>query len=190
MKWKDRPREERALLKRRARAENRAALEQWGPDNVTGRASWNRRAEPAARLIRGLVKVLDVGCGDMHVERFLPAGSTYIPLDCQKRDERTIVQDLNREPLPDLDVDLVLVLGTLEHLHDQPKFLQQLARFPRAILTYNPAELVDPEVSRRWVSEGSVTFTSRKLEKLFARYGLKVAQRVPFGTQYIYELTT
>lgn len=191
MKWKDRPREERALLKRRARAENRAAMEQWAADNVAGRASWNRRAAAVARLIREPMRVLDIGCGDMHVETLLAKGSTYIPLDCERRDERTIVLDLNRDPLPDIDADLVLALGVLEHMHDQTKLLAGLARFPRVILTYNVAELVDAAMSKVWVSEGHTLFTSRKLERLFARYGLKVVRRVPFGErQYIYDLKT
>jgi hypothetical protein len=80
-------------------------------------------------------------CGDMKMEKHLPPGATYVPLDVVARDDRTIVVDLNRKSLPAVDADFVLGMGVLEYIFDVPKLLRQLARqIPEGLISYHPFE--------------------------------------------------
>jgi len=106
------------------------------------RPEWEPRSRTAAALVPAGSVVLDLGCGAMTLERYLPGGCTYVPSDLVARDERTIVCDLNRGDLPDRpDATLVTMLGVLEYVIDPPAFLARLARLQRPVLlSYCPRE--------------------------------------------------
>lgn len=105
-------------------------------------SNWRERAELVAALTGPGKVVLDIGCGQMDIEGVLPQGCVYIPCDLVSRDARTIVCDLNAGEIPDVDADIVVMLGVLEYIHDPEALLKRLAsRWKRLILTYNSAEL-------------------------------------------------
>ncbi|HEV7689826.1 MAG TPA: putative nucleotide-diphospho-sugar transferase [Hyphomonadaceae bacterium] len=108
-------------------------------DNL--KAGWDERASAVARLISPPGTVLDLGCGAMALEKELAPGVVYVPADLVSRDERTLVFDANSGRLPDQDADVVTALGVLEYIHDPQAFFTSLARWPRVVLTYNPADL-------------------------------------------------
>src|SRR5215472_17152020 len=64
--------------------------------------SWSVRIERMASFIDRPGRVVDFGCGPMWVERLLGPDNTYVPLDCIRRDERTVVLDLNTDRIPPL----------------------------------------------------------------------------------------
>ncbi len=77
----------------------------------------------------------------MKLETVLRGDCTYIPLDVVRRDERTLVVDLNKQRLPKIDADFVAGLGVLEYLIDLPAVLRQLSRqIPRGLFSYYPLE--------------------------------------------------
>jgi hypothetical protein len=107
--------------------------------SLTGYKMWEDRARAAAAFVPPGSRVLDIGCGDMAVERFLPEGCVYLPLDVVARDERTMVIDLNRQRLPAIEADFVIGLGVLEYIYDLPALFRQLARqIPQGLFTYYP----------------------------------------------------
>ena len=135
--------------------------------------------------------VIDLGCGLMTLEEYLPAGTAYIPVDVVRRDERTIVIDLNRQPLPDLHAPAIVGLGLLEYIFDVPALLARIARLHRTvILSYNGlAELPDMAIrtGHAWVTH----FTTDELEAMFAAAGLTVQARERLdGTQTIWRLSS
>ena len=67
---------------------------------------------------------MDLGCGAMDLERFLPDDCEYWPVDLYSRDERTRVCDLNAGEFPDLRPDVVTMLGVLEYLQDPIRVLR------------------------------------------------------------------
>lgn len=101
--------------------------------------SWTARAEIAAGFIPRGARVLDLGCGAMALERFLPEGCVYIPCDLVARDDRTIVCDFNGGEFPDdVACDVVVALGVLEYLTDVPGFLKRMRALDApTVLTYN-----------------------------------------------------
>jgi hypothetical protein len=140
---------------------------------------WRRRAEFAARFVKPGLAVLDVGCGEMWVERvFKP--SRYIPVDLTERDERTRVIDLDEAELPAewlAEVDLVVMLGLLEYLADPVRQLTAVARAGRPLLcSYNTTEYsADPEERRRhgWVLDVDI----EGFEQLVRRLGFRIVSR-------------
>jgi len=103
--------------------------------------AWDARAAALAPLIDAPDRVLDLGCGAMALERALRPGVVYMPADLVRRDERTLVFDVNAGPLPDADADVVTGLGFLEYVQAPDAFFAAARRWPRLILTYNPADL-------------------------------------------------
>ena len=148
-------------------------IERWvemGPKASPGLVE---RAQIAASFIRPGARVADIGCGAMVLEPHLPQGAHYIPIDCVRRDSRTVVVDLNREPMPSLGLDVIVGLGVLEYLDDVPGFLQQVRC--EAIFTYAPLEK-NPR-HRRASSGWFNSYTERDMDILFERAGFDIKQK-------------
>jgi len=99
--------------------------------------TWEARSLLAADLIRAGTRVLDIGCGAMKLERHLPFGCAYQPCDVVARDDRTIVADLNAQPLPSAAIeaaDLVVMLGVWEYLYKPDEVFSAFARAGKPIL--------------------------------------------------------
>ncbi|HEY8002896.1 MAG TPA: methyltransferase domain-containing protein [Phenylobacterium sp.] len=88
---------------------------------------WAVRARLAAQLVPAYARVLDIGAGAMDLERVLPEGCRYQPCDLVRRDERTIVCDLNRGQFPDgVEADVVTMLGVLEYIKEPLGLLRRI----------------------------------------------------------------
>jgi len=105
---------------------------------------WELRAKYVARLIGKDAVVLDIGCGDMLIERYLGSGCRYIPSDIARRDERTILCDLDNGNFPDVDgITHVVCLGVVNHLRNQRTVLDRLCRYGvTLLLTFKPFDLM------------------------------------------------
>jgi hypothetical protein len=132
-------------------------LKRWSdPRNL--HESWNFRSQRAAAFVRPGASLLDIGCGKMAIEAFLPAGCCYIPMDVVARDERTIVCDLNVQAYPAVNgVDHISMLGVLEYLNDPAAFWRWAAqKNVRLILSYIVFSPSFPLAKRRemgWVND-------------------------------------
>lgn len=92
-------------------------------------AAWERRSILAADFIPSGSRVLDVGCGMMLLEKHLPFGCRYLPMDVVQRDNRTIICDLNKKPFPSdeiSDANIITMLGVFEYLYDVESIFKQL----------------------------------------------------------------
>ncbi|HKY90851.1 MAG TPA: polysaccharide pyruvyl transferase family protein, partial [Nevskiaceae bacterium] len=120
---------------------------------------WSYRSELAARFVPAGATLMDIGCGKMAIEQFLPNGCTYIPVDLVRRDDRTIVCDLNAGEYPPADgVTHVSVLGVVEYLKDPAAFFRWLDGVParRLVLSYIPGDRGMPVERRReagWIND-------------------------------------
>ena len=142
--------------------------------------NWKARIAHLAHFIDTPGPVLDIGCGMMWLEAMLERGNPYIPLDYVRRDDRTLVVDLNNQPLPEVDAEFVYMSGVLEYLHDVPGFLAKLAarRYRRILLTYCTLECwwkMSVRESLNWVSHESLESLMRVL---LPAYSLVTVQRV------------
>ena len=147
---------------------------------------WPERAEMAAQMLEGARSVADIGCGIGSLRHALPEHVEYVGLDIVARDPNTIVVDLNRDDIPELDVDAVAMLGVIEYV-DQPKrILAQLPRFQKVVITYNHFSLGDIAakvgLKKRRVGWRH-RLTARRFERLLEESGLRVvaAERIRRG---------
>lgn len=142
--------------------------ERWS-NSANLEASWNARAKLAADFIPAGATVLDLGCGAMALETFLPPGCRYIPCDLVARDERTIVCNFNEQPIPSVpDTTHITFLGVLEYIHDWRGFLGQLrAKGVPVIFSYCPADFTThlDRASLGWVNHLSVNELSAGLNE-------------------------
>ena len=134
--------------------------------------SWQARSKLAAQFIPIGSRVLDIGCGAMALERFLPFGCYYQPCD-------VVARDLNDVPLPDnslRECDLVTMLGVLEYLYQPEKLLKQLALSGKSLLLSYCAMDWSEQLDRRalgWVNDLSLS----AIQKMAVDAGFRV-QRV------------
>jgi hypothetical protein len=110
-------------------AQKQTDTERWtNPEQLE--AAWAARSKLAASFIPAGARVIDLGCGAMHIERFLPYGCSYVPVDVTRRDERTLICDLNRDPPPLAEIahaDMISMLGVWEYLYEPAMVFRALA---------------------------------------------------------------
>jgi len=152
--------------------------ENWAALNT----KWEGRTQLAAEWLRDERAVADIGCGLMSLERFLPASTTYIPMDVVRRDERTIVFDQNKDLIPKVDCDAAVVLGVLEYAHDISFVLEQLRQFPKILLSYNHISINDL-LWKLGLRTKRVTWSNRYTRRSFAALlkssGLRIVRQRP-----------
>jgi hypothetical protein len=159
-------------------------------DAANFKSVWSARARLVAALICPGEHVLDLGCGMMELERHLPTGCIYLPADLVRRDARTVIVDLNAGCVPDLQADVVTMLGVLEYVHDPVALLARLARlWARLVVTYHPVDL-KPEQDRRrhgWVND----LSSGQLVGMAVAAGYRLDAIVPHGAyERLYAFST
>lgn len=70
--------------------------------------------------------VMDLGCGNMYLKKYLTEGVKYIPCDYVKWDEETVVCDLNSSKFPDVFADTVFMSGILEHIENYENLIKSI----------------------------------------------------------------
>ncbi|OZI32035.1 hypothetical protein CAL29_29820 [Bordetella genomosp. 10] len=152
--------------------------------------TWSLRARRAAELIGDVESVADVGCGMMTLESYLPVSVNYVPVDVVRRDDRTIVIDLNKEPMPPLGTKCIVGLGLLEYIFDVSALIKSMSTYHEmAVLSYNSLDYfpdVDERISHAWVNH----YTLKQLESIFEQNGFEIAETVQHdNTQTMWRLT-
>ena len=153
---------------------------------------WLDRTGLAAKWLQDDPVVLDVGCGLMTLEAYLPKSTKYMPLDVVARDHRTIVLDLDQEPIPRVSCNALVMLGVLEYTSDLSMILNQLRHFPKCVLSYNHRSVNDL-LWKFGLRPKRVTWRHRYSRSCFrrkiSRAGLRITreQRVRVGER-LYEV--
>jgi len=188
MRFQDLSEGERRALKQKARSET--LLELWEDIPPASSLSWNERAATAVEMLRGPRSVTDIGCGAMTLKQYLPASTVYIPVDCVKRDERTVVVDLNRSPVPGMRTEAATLLGVLEYIQDVPKLIAELAfAYPLALISYNAVDYGGDQQDALWNTWVN-GYSSNELEAIFERSGWQLVEKRELGSQGLWLLAS
>lgn len=109
--------------------------------NIFENAAWERRAKMMAAMIPDDVRtIMDLGCGDCKLKKYLSAAIKYIGLDYCKRDKDTIICDMNRDKLPAINVDMYYLGGVLPYITDKEKLFRQMKEAKYILLSAYPME--------------------------------------------------
>jgi len=142
---------------------------------------WATRTEELAAFVPKGSRVIEFGAGNRILERYLEPSCTYVASDIIDRGPGTIICDLNRRPLPDLEAgvfDVAVFIGVLEYVRDVPSVLDWLTpRVSCCLLSYVCADansrplLGIPEAFRRMKMGWMNGYREEEIRELFSKRG-------------------
>lgn len=135
--------------------------------------SWKKRIEQMASYIVPGESVIDLGCGKMWLKPLL-SNSIYYPVDYKRRDESTVVANLNGHEYPDIQADVAFVSGTLEYIEDYEWFVREVcSRSNKCIVSYCTTECF-PDLNVRNQKAWKSHLSRSTLLRLFTKNGMHV----------------
>jgi hypothetical protein len=149
--------------------------------------AWDGRAQLAAQFVPAGSRVLDLGCGQMALKRFLPLGCGYCGCDLVARDATTVVCDFNAGQFPTeaaRAADLITMLGVLEYITDVGAFFTQLRASNRdVVMSYCATDLTGAvdRPSLGWITH----FSFQDLAELVDRHGFRIAASMPVDAMQV-----
>jgi hypothetical protein len=175
-----------AQINRNLALQKQTDVTRWSDTEALEQA-WDARAEFAAQFIPAGAKVLDLGCGRMSLQRFLPNGCSYQPCDLVKRNPGTIVCDFNAGDFPTqaaADADIITMLGVLEYIVDVDSFFTHLRFCKRDVVLSYCATDLSPDRDRAalgWINH----FSFYDLAVLFDRFGFRIECTAPVNPMQV-----
>jgi hypothetical protein len=98
---------------------------------------WKERIQKMAAYIEPNASIMDLGCGKMWLKEYIKSTNKYIGVDYIKRDENTIVCDLNKKEFPSQNVDFIFISGCMEYVKDTEWLAKKVAQYSNnAIVSY------------------------------------------------------
>ncbi|MCS7145806.1 MAG: class I SAM-dependent methyltransferase [Nitrososphaerota archaeon] len=139
------------------------------------------KAELVGEHTRGVGRVLEVGCGLRHYERYC-GGLEYVGLDVNLSMRPSVVASAERLPFRDCCFEVVFMLDVLEHVGDVEAALRECVRVLRRggrLLVTTPNTtgfgFYDSFADRTHLHH----FSWRGLEEILRKSGLSVERRIP-----------
>jgi hypothetical protein len=168
----------RIALVRNAVAAGQPLMIRWAKVAPNFGDQWQPRAAAASEWLATTNSIADLGCGTMNLERCLRPWQRYIPVDLARRDERTLVLDLNK--ISDLDrlpaANSCALLGVLEYIYGPDQLIAALhGRYSQVVATFNilrDGESAEDRVGDGWVNH----FTRDEVLALFADHGFALVR--------------
>lgn len=120
-------------------------------------SSWNERTILLSKYIKPNSVVFEFGAANLFLKDYLPINCTYLHADLVKRNDETMVIDLNKE-LPHLPISNYMVFsGVLEYIFDVKLIIKYCSAFTNNILfSYATFDQFPNTNNRRfngWVSD-------------------------------------
>jgi hypothetical protein len=186
----------RLVKNRTSRMFARADYRRWS--SPTGLEEWwDERTRVVATLVPASSRVIEFGAGRRQLEKYLPPDCDYVPSDLTDRGSGTIVCDLNKRPLPDLQrfaPTVAVFSGVLEYIKDVDHLVSWLVdNGVETFVVSFDAMPASGGLRHRWselcrrTSNGYMNnLTEQGLKAIFAHAGLRCAERRQWTTQGIY----
>ena len=111
------------------------------------RPEWRKRMVALSLFISDADKsVMDLGAGNLQLQRLLNEDVHYLPVDYKQTSVDTIVCDFNKKEFPAQKVDVIFAAGILEYIEDPAWFLKEISTHCRKlILSYKGREKYDKQ---------------------------------------------
>ena len=142
---------------------------------------WEERVALMAQFIESGKSVLDLGCGKMHLRKYL-VNCTYYPVDYTKRSEDCIICDFNKREFPAIKPNIVFISGCLEYVKPYRWFITSACRqSERIIISYCTTDKFTDRREREslaWVNH----LSEEKILGLFKTNGFKLSHSLQTKT--------
>ena len=157
--------------------------------------SWTKRNELIGSLIPDNVSVLDIGCGNGDLKRFIPPNVKYCGLDCVGIPcDHKIILDFNMTNVYDLSLpikyDYIICSGVLEYIQNPNTFIRFISQNGKnIILSYALHEnrpIIEYSHLNGWVND----LPRRLLMDIFADHCLSPIIETKFENQTVFVLTS
>lgn len=126
-------------------------------NNVVDFKRWDRRVEMMAKMIsQESNSIVDLGCGQMSLKKYLSEDKNYYPVDYCSRGNNTIICDFNKHEFPNILADTIFASGILEHVVDYTWFIFKMCETAsqEVILSYVCSEKGENKAVRSKVQNG------------------------------------
>lgn len=155
---------------------------------INCKESYDERIKLMAQFLKEGRSVLDIGCGQQALKKYIPSNIFYYGCDIVKRDEHTIVCNFNNLEYPPFRYyDYIFCSGVLEYIEDLEYFLYNIQGYgTEFIFSYAPNYTdVESRLKSGWVNHYTLLDFQNLLEKL----NYKVLAHTGWGNQIILHLT-
>lgn len=124
--------------------------------------------------------VVDYGAGKMYLQKYLAPNVRYYPVDYIRRNEQTILCDLNQGVFPDIRSDAAICSGVLEFIYTAEQLLKHVCEHTgkMIILSYLGVDNF-PDIDGRRASAYVSDLSERQIIDLMASKGFKLGKKVP-----------
>lgn len=177
---------ERQIENSKLRAEKKTDLKRW-QNNRELFLDWDERTVILGSYILPNANIIEFGAGNMVLKNSIQHYKNYIPTDIIARFEDTIVCDLNKGIIQEVQMcDTAVFSGVLEYVYDIDRVFNELGiTIKQVVLSYCCSDIVKLSRDKNgWLSD----YTKRDLEEIFARHGFKVANYTEWRKQSLFNL--
>lgn len=105
--------------------------------------SMEYRVQYLARMLScDITSVVDLGCGNMDMKKYIRSNIKYIPVDYFTHDQDTVVCDLDSKQYPDIEADAMVLGAILEHISNYEELVEWVCNHTKkeVVLAYTPIE--------------------------------------------------
>jgi hypothetical protein len=152
-------------------------------------ANWEERTKLMAQWIPDESSVIEFGCGNMLLKKYMPQKAQYTPSDLVRRDKDTVVLDLNQKsPLELLRHNVFFFSGVLEYVYDVERLIQVSSQVcDLFIFSYVTCEIKTVSVLAQRRSEGWVNdYSKEEILILLQDKGFKLIEEKTWGNQLLF----
>ena len=139
------------------------------------------RVEMFSRWIpRDVRSVVDYGAGKMYLREYLPPEAAYFPVDYIRRNEQTILCDLNQGVFPEIRTDVAVCSGVLEFIYTAEALLTHVCAHTGklVILSYLGVDNF-PDIDGRRASAYVSDLSEKQIVDLMESNGFQLEKKVP-----------
>lgn len=124
--------------------------------------------------------VVDYGAGKMYLQKYLVPDVKYYPVDYIRRNERTILCDLNQGVFPDIRSDAAICSGVLEFIYTAGQLLTHVCEHTAKMIILSYLGVDDfPDVDGRRASAYVSDLSERQIIALMESKGFELDKKVP-----------
>ncbi len=112
---------------------------------------WKQRIEMMSRYIDKNDSVVDMGCGLMWLEKYIPNTVEYHAVDYKYRDKNTVICDFNKLEYPNISADIYFLSGLLEYIRHPNSLIENICTYSeKCIISYCTVDIFDDIPLRRY----------------------------------------